>query len=127
MEMDLTKPVFYLIVAGGRDFTDQDYMVREIFTLMVNQLKDFKVEIIQGGARGADYHAKISAQRLRLDCHERKADWNKHGRSAGPIRNKEMADVAHGLLAFWDGESPGTKNMIETMKQQGKNVRIRYY
>ena len=48
---------------------------------------------------------------------EFRADWGKHGRAAGPIRNQEMADfVKNGdclLIAFWDYESRGTRSMIE--------------
>ena len=50
------------------------------------------------------------------------ADWQKYGKRAGPIRNKEMADYADTLIAFWDGQSRGTKNMIETARSQNLNV-----
>jgi len=121
------KPVFKLIVAGGRDFNDVDRIVQEGYGLMVNELKAFQVVIVQGEARGADKCAHLAAQRLHLVCDSYPADWNTHGKAAGHIRNKQMADIAHGLLAFWDGESKGTANMIETMQKLNKNVRIRYY
>jgi hypothetical protein len=44
------------------------------------------------------------------------ADWNRHGRGAGYIRNKEMAEIGDGLLAFWDEESCGTQDMIKQAK-----------
>ena len=47
------------------------------------------------------------------------AKWDKHGNSAGMIRNSQMADYADGLIALWDGESRGTKNMIETASKNG--------
>jgi hypothetical protein len=50
------------------------------------------------------------------------AQWNIHGKSAGPIRNKEMAEYADALIAFWDGQSKGTKNMIEQMDKLNKLV-----
>ena len=50
-----------------------------------------------------------------------------HDKAAGPIRNRQMAEYADYLIAFWDGESRGTRNMIETMKKLGKHgVVIRY-
>ena len=52
------------------------------------------------------------------------ADWDKHGRAAGPIRNKQMADYADVLIAVWDGKSRGTKNMIDEMNKLMKPVYI---
>ncbi|AUV61874.1 hypothetical protein HWB52_gp59 [Pseudomonas phage Littlefix] len=118
---------FRLIVAGGRDFTDVDRIVQEVYGLMVNELKDFEIVIVQGEARGADKSAKIAAQRLKLKCESFPAEWDLHGKAAGPIRNRAMAEVADGLLAFWDGESKGTANMIQVMRTHGKNVRVRSY
>jgi len=50
------------------------------------------------------------------------ADWDKHGKAAGPIRNRAMAEYADALLAVWDGESKGTANMILEMHRMGKPV-----
>lgn len=121
------KPIFKLIVAGGRDFTDVDRIVQEVYGLMVKELKDFEIVIVQGEARGADRLAKLAAQRLNMKCEGYPADWDKHQKAAGPIRNRQMAEVAHGLLAFWDGESKGTADMIRVMRTHGKNVRVRSY
>lgn len=123
----MSKPVYYLIVAGGRDYIDCDRIVQELFALISNELKEFQVEIIHGAARGADQTADLAARRLNLARHPCPAEWDKHSRSAGPIRNRKMADVAHGLLAFWDGESKGTEDMISVMRQQNKDVRIINY
>ena len=48
------------------------------------------------------------------------ADWNKHGRAAGPIRNRDMAEYADCLVAFEGGR--GTQNMIKTAKELGLKV-----
>ncbi len=53
-----------------------------------------------------------------------KADWDAHGKAAGPIRNKTMIDKADGLIAFWDGKSRGTKNCIECATDKGIPVLI---
>lgn len=55
------------------------------------------------------------------------ADWGKYGKSAGVLRNKQMAEYADGLIAFWDGKSRGTANMIETAKGLGLRVRVARY
>lgn len=123
----MAKPTYYLIVAGGRDFTDDDLVVREILKLMWHELKDFQLEIIHGAACGADSCAALAARRIGLVQHPCPADWAEHGRAAGPIRNRKMAKPANGLLAFWDGKSKGTEDMISVMRQQGKDVRIINY
>ena len=46
---------------------------------------------------------------------------------AGPLRNEKMARVADALIAFWDGKSRGTKNMIDLANMKGISVRIVRY
>ena len=46
---------------------------------------------------------------------------------AGYLRNKQMAEYADALIAFWDGESKGTKHMIDLAKKNGLKVRIVNY
>lgn len=124
----MSKPKFYLVVAGSRSFTDFDRMKLEICDLMWNSLKDYQVVIVQGECpRGADYLAKLAAQALNLTCVPCPADWAAHGRAAGPIRNSLMAEHGNGLLAFWDGESKGTEDMIKKMKAKGKSTRVRIF
>ncbi|WP_276914036.1 DNA cytosine methyltransferase [Aneurinibacillus aneurinilyticus] len=55
------------------------------------------------------------------------ADWDKYGNSAGYIRNREMAQSADALMAFWDGKSPGTKHMIDLAKEYGLSVIVVRY
>ena len=55
------------------------------------------------------------------------ADWERHGRAAGPIRNEEMAEVSDALIAFWDGKSRGTKSMIEIAMRKGLQVAVVRY
>jgi hypothetical protein len=52
------------------------------------------------------------------------ADWEKHGKKAGFIRNRQMADYADMLICFWDFESKGSKNMIETARSLGLKTHI---
>jgi hypothetical protein len=55
------------------------------------------------------------------------ADWKTHGKAAGPIRNRQMAKNAEALIALWDGNSRGTKNMIETATKLGLKVYVKRY
>lgn len=118
---------FRLIVAGGRDFNDPDLLHSSICDVERLTPEGSELIIVSGMARGADRLAWEWAKRYCVPVLEFPADWDTHGKAAGHIRNKQMADVAHGLLAFWDGESRGTKNMIETMQAMRKPVKIVMY
>jgi hypothetical protein len=77
--------------------------------------------IVHGGAPGADRMAGSLALKLGL-CTPivYPAQWKTHGKAAGPIRNRLMLDEEKPdlVIAFWDGESPGTKDMIEETERR---------
>ena len=75
------------------------------------------VEVVSGRAMGADMLGEIYADENNHSIKHFPAEWDKHGKGAGFIRNGEMAKYANLLIAFWDGESKGTKHMIETAKR----------
>lgn len=82
------------------------------------------IQIVSGGARGADKLGELYAH---TNLHSLKvfpADWEKFGKSAGYIRNEEMAKYADCLVAFWDGKSRGTKHMIDLAHKHGLQVRV---
>lgn len=118
---------FKLIVAGGRDFNDYDLLSKEITNLALVTYEDKFVSIVSGMARGADALAVRFAKEQEVELHEFPANWDKYGKSAGYRRNEEMAQAADGLLAFWDGKSKGTANMIESMRKRGKPVHVVRY
>jgi predicted nucleic-acid-binding protein len=109
------------IIAGCRTFNDY-----ELLKSKVNYHRDTHVisEVVSGGAEGADYLGERYADEMFLNLKIIRADWKTHGRAAGPIRNKQMADYADCLIAVWDGKSKGTKNMIDTMNKLKKPVYI---
>lgn len=69
-------------------------------------------EVVCGMAAGADFLGRYWAQINHIPVKEFPADWKKHGRRAGYVRNREMAKYADALIAIWDGESRGTAHMI---------------
>ena len=108
-----------LIIAGGRDFDDWTLLRHTVDRLLRERVA---ITIIAGGARGADALAARYAKARRLHLVEMPARLEAVGRRAGFVRNEEMARVADGLVAFWDGVSPGTGHMIATMQALGKRV-----
>ncbi len=104
------------IIAGSRSFNDYDRFedLLDGVCMFINV-----TSIISGLAHGADTMALKYAAEADLPVTKYAADWEKFGRAAGPIRNEEMAEVADALVAFWDGESRGTKSMIDLALKKG--------
>ena len=122
--MNTDKNTFKVIIAGGRDFADYQKLYKTANKILQNKKN---IEIVSGGAKGADALGEKYAKEMSFELKIFPADWNKHGKGAGFIRNKQMADYADALIAYWNGESKGTKHMIETAKKQKLNIRIIKY
>ena len=118
---------YRVIIVGGREFQDYELVRQKCDYYLQNKLKSDTVIIVSGHATGADTLGERYARERGLECELHPADWNKHGKAAGPIRNAQMADVAQALIAFWDGHSRGTRNMIDTAKAKGLKVAIIKY
>jgi hypothetical protein len=118
--------MYSLIVAGSRGLnptTDQlDRALRKGHGDNWHVEPDFIDQVVSGEAEGVDRAGERWAAAHHIPVKGFPANWKKYGKRAGKIRNIEMADYADGLLAVWDGESPGTSHMIATMVARGKPV-----
>lgn len=117
--------MFRVIIAGGRDFNDYELLERSMDKLLVNITED--IAVVCGMARGADTLGEVYAKSRWYEVHYFPADWNQFGKSAGYRRNEQMAQNADALAAFWNGESRGTKHMIDLAKRYNLKVRIIRY
>lgn len=108
-----------VLVCGGRDYSDQTRVFKELIFLRTSP---GKLIIIEGGASGADALAADFAKRYWVEHIQFKADWGKHGKAAGPIRNQQMIEEGKPdlVLAFPGGI--GTANMIKQSKAAGIKV-----
>lgn len=113
---------FKVIIAGSRDFNNYDLLVKKCDKIL-SQI-DNKIEIVSGKASGADTLGENYAKDRGYPVEPFPADWNNLGKKAGYIRNEEMAKYADALIAFWDGESKGTKNMIELAKKYNLKTKV---
>lgn len=82
--------------------------------------------LISSTARGADTLGAELATEYRMDLVSFPANWARYGRAAGILRNQQMLDEGKPdlVLAFWDGKSRGTADMINRARKAGVEVRI---
>jgi hypothetical protein len=81
--------------------------------------------VLHGDARGIDRIAGEVAKTLDLLVEVHPAEWEQHGKRAGIVRNIEMLDTGPDLvIAYWDGESRGTKHMIDAARERGVPVEV---
>lgn len=130
-----------LIIAGGRDFFNYKLLEAETKKFIMENYSYFnngidsrpKIQIISGKANGADSLGEWFAKDWKFELIEMPAKWDdidhpkakvkhkrnggKYNAAAGPIRNEEMAKIATHAIIFWDGQSSGSKNMIENAKK----------
>ena len=119
-----------LIVAGGRNFNDYEKLKSTLDNMVFNFGE--VTEIVSGNAKGADKLGERYAKENNIPIKRFIPDWEGLGKKAGFVRNRQMGDYAkehNGMLvAFWDGESRGTKGMIDYAKRvQLNNLVVMYY
>lgn len=115
-----------LLIAGSRTINIEPEFILALFPhFKLTDVYNFTgSEIVSGGCpTGPDAAAKLLQKHIGIAYYkEFPADWERYGKSAGPRRNKEMAEYSDALLLIWDGKSRGSKNMKENMKKLGKPI-----
>lgn len=110
-----------ILVCGSRDWIDKD-IIREALPFAIE-----KIKIIHGGAKGADRLAGEIAKELGFEVVIFYPDWTKYGKAAGFKRNIQMLqENPDEVIAFWDGQSRGTKHTIDSAKKMNIPVTIWY-
>jgi len=112
-----------VVIAGSR-YKDLERKVSfDDYLAVVNAVKNSKfnvTEVISGCAIGVDKLGEKWAVVNNCPIISMPADWNRYGKAAGPIRNRQMAEIADAAVIIWDGKSTGTLNMINEMKRLNK-------
>lgn len=80
--------------------------------------------IISGGAKGIDTLAAEYAKKNDVQLIEYRPDYAKHGRAATFIRNRQIIENSDMVVAFWNGESRGTKYSIDYANKIGRKTLI---
>lgn len=98
-----------VLVCGGRAYDDKKELNAKLNAFHQKHGIDL---LIHGAARGADLMAEEWAKKRQIPYVGVPAQWGKHGRKAGPIRNKEMLEtwIPDAVIAFPGGT--GTSHMV---------------
>jgi hypothetical protein len=119
MEIALLNNQTWLI-CGGRDFANQ-----HMFDTIMNHLTQTRgcpAKVVHGGASGADSMAGAWAKKMAVEVVACPADWKKHGKAAGPIRNEEMLmDHKPSLVVAFPG-GQGTADMVKRANRRVLDV-----
>lgn len=107
------------LVCGGRDFGDFSFLDKTLTLLML--FRGRPDLIIEGGAGGADYLARMWAQGDAIPVHTERADWQRFGKRAGPKRNRAMLRLKPDLVIAFAGNE-GTADMVAIARHAGIEV-----
>jgi hypothetical protein len=111
-----------IAVIGSRGFNDV-----QLLEVKLDTIKNLIIELISGGAQGADTLAEAWALANNIPIKLFKPDWKKYGRAAGIKRNKQIIESCDYCIAFWDGKSKGTASSLKFCKQFNKPFEIVAY
>jgi len=104
------------VIAGSRTIRDYDVLEKAI------QKSGFRItEVVSGMAKGVDSLGLLWAKKHKIPVSEFHANWEEYGKSAGMIRNAEMAEYADCAIVIHTN-SKGSLNMVERMRKLGKDV-----
>lgn len=114
-----------IAIIGSRTFNNYELMATYLNIIRVGLVEE--MEIVSGGAIGADHLAEDYAENWELEITIFRPDWNGNGKIAGFIRNQEIIDSCDMVIAFWDGRSKGTKDSIDKARIAKKPTLIVYF
>ena len=115
---------YRVVIAGSRTFNNYEVLKGACDDLLQEKSLKKEIIIISGGAKGADTLGERYARERGYEVRQYPADWEKYGKAAGHVRNTEMARHADALLAFWDGKSHGTADMIKKARLKKLDIVI---
>lgn len=112
-----------LVICGSRTIVDYSLVKKNLDRIITDKTS---VIIISGGAKGVDQLAEKYAKDNNIELVVVKAEWDKHGKKAGILRNIEMIDMSDQVICFWNGMSKGTNHSIDYAKKNNKLKEIIY-
>ncbi|MBQ7133091.1 MAG: DUF2493 domain-containing protein [Ruminococcus sp.] len=114
-----------IAIGGCRNFHSYTILKRYVDIYLSDIKHTGEITIFSGHCSGTDALAERNAEENNYSLELFPAQWNKYGRSAGPIRNEIMVAKCDYVIAFWDGTSKGTKNLIDNAVKYNKPLRVK--
>lgn len=115
-----------IAIIGSRNYDDY-FELERVVQLVIASVDKEVTTLASGGAKGTDSLAERFANIHDYPFKLFPADWDKLGKGAGHIRNKELSDFVDVVIGFWDGKSTGTKHMLEYSIKNKKVVYVWNY
>jgi hypothetical protein len=114
-----------LLIAGSREYPVNGNFADKMAEFV--SAYGMPSEIVSGHcSKGPDEAGERWAKANKVPLKIFPANWDEHGKAAGPIRNRKMAPYCDRALIFWDGKSRGSKNMIEELQKNNKPYTVIY-
>lgn len=116
-------PTIRIAVTGGRAHTPSPVEMDSFWRIWRGLATEgHPIELLHGDARGVDRYVAQQARQRGIKVRAFPADWNKHGKAAGPLRNRQMLQQAHALIAFLQESGPGTASAIRIAEDLGITI-----
>lgn len=113
-----------ILVTGGRDWKNKQTVYEAINNEISENPTDDEVIVTGACPTGADHYAEWAANIGGVAIEKHPADWKKHGRRAGPIRNALMVGLGADVCLAFDSGGPGTRNCIGLARKAGIPVKV---
>lgn len=122
-----TKEVYSVIIAGSRSFDNYSLFKEKCAQILSEKIKTHNVIILAGTSHRTEYLIKMFSFEHNLFVVPFDTEWGKYGLDAGYKSNEKMIKIADALIAFWDGQSRFTEDLIKSAKNNGLKVKVITY
>lgn len=115
-----------IFVCGGKHFSDYALLGKTIKDIIVENGCE-NIEIVSGHCVGAGRLGELYAEKHNAQVKIFPAAWEKYGKRAGSMRNKQMVDYISSfknkiVVAFISANTKGTRNTISLAKKANIHV-----
>lgn len=111
-----------ILVCGSRSWDDKRAIRERLAEL--HEEHGSHLMVIHGNAKGADRIAMNQCVWLGIRSQAFPADWRRHGKAAGPIRNRQMLDESPSLVLAFSNGSHGTQDTIDEARRRRIPVEV---
>lgn len=110
---------FVVMVTASRGWRHRSRVLQTLERIE-QDLNGRDMKLIHGDANGGDTIAAQAARRLGWEIEAFPADWDRHKKKAGILRNIQMLDTNPNMvIAFWDGSSKGCHHAFTEALKRG--------